>query len=275
MKRVAAIQMASGPNVSANLTEAGRLISRAVDAGAALIVLPENFAIMGMHEIDKVKVGEQPGSGPIQDFLAEQARKHGIWIVGGTLPLQADDQQRIRAACLLFDDQGHQVARYDKVHLFDVHLAENAETYNESETIEPGREATVVETPFGRLGMAVCYDLRFPELFRSMADQGVELVALPSAFTAITGKAHWEVLVRARAIENLIYVVAAAQGGYHVNGRETYGHSMIVDPWGMVLDELPSGSGFVSARLDPKRIADTRRNFPALQHRKIPCKVAS
>ncbi|TDY01076.1 carbon-nitrogen hydrolase family protein [Thiohalophilus thiocyanatoxydans] len=275
MKRVAAIQMASGPNVSANLTEAGRLISRAVEAGAALIVLPENFAIMGMHEIDKVKVGEQPGSGPIQDFLAEQARKHGIWIVGGTLPLQADDQQRIRAACLLFDDQGQQVARYDKVHLFDVHLAENAETYNESETIEPGREATVVETPFGRMGMAVCYDLRFPELFRSMADQGVDLVALPSAFTAITGKAHWEVLVRARAIENLIYVVAAAQGGYHVNGRETYGHSMIVDPWGMVLDELPSGSGFVSARLDPKRIADTRRNFPALQHRKIPCKVAS
>lgn len=275
MKRVAAIQMASGPNVSANLTEAGRLISRAVDAGAALVVLPENFAIMGMHEVDKVKVGEQPGKGPIQDFLAEQARRHGIWIVGGTLPLQSDDQQRIRAACLLIDDQGQQVARYDKVHLFDVHLAENAETYNESETIEPGREATVVDTPFGRLGMAVCYDLRFPELFRSMADQGVDLVALPSAFTAITGKAHWEVLVRARAIENLIYVVAAAQGGYHVNGRETYGHSMIVDPWGMVLDKLPNGSGFVSAQLDPKRIADTRRNFPALQHRKIPCKVAS
>ncbi|MDZ7662241.1 carbon-nitrogen hydrolase family protein [Thiohalophilus sp.] len=274
MKRVAAIQMASGPNVGANLTEAGRLINRAVDAGAALIVLPENFAIMGMHEVDKVKVGEQPGKGPIQDFLAEQARKHGIWIVGGTLPLQSDDEQRIRAACLLIDDQGHQVARYDKVHLFDVHLAENAEIYNESQTIEPGREATVVDTPFGRLGMAVCYDLRFPELFRSMADQGVDLVALPSAFTAITGKAHWEVLVRARAIENLIYVVAAAQGGYHVNGRETYGHSMIVDPWGMVLDELPNGSGFVSAELDPRRIADTRRNFPALQHRKIPCKVA-
>ncbi|MFP3872993.1 MAG: carbon-nitrogen hydrolase family protein [Thiohalophilus sp.] len=275
MKRVAAIQMASGPNVGANLTEAGRLISQAVDGGARLIVLPENFAIMGMHEVDKVKLREQPGKGPIQDFLAEQARKHGIWIVGGTLPLQSDDEQRIRAACLLIDDQGRQVARYDKVHLFDVHLEENAETYNESETIEPGREAVVVDTPFGRLGMAVCYDLRFPELFRSMADQSVDLVALPSAFTAITGRAHWEVLVRARAIENLIYVVAAAQGGYHVNGRETYGHSMIVDPWGMVLDQLPSGSGFVSAELDPRRIADTRRNFPALQHRKIPCKVAS
>lgn len=275
MKRVAAVQMASGPNVKANLTEAGRLIARAVDAGAELIVLPENFAIMGMHETDKVKQQEPPGQGPIQDFLAEQASKHRAWIVGGTIPLQSDEAERIRAACLLFDDQGQQVARYDKVHLFDVHLEENAETYNESETIQPGREATVVETPFGRLGMAVCYDLRFPELFRRMADQGVDLVALPSAFTAITGRAHWEVLVRARAIENLIYMVAAAQGGYHVNGRETYGHSMIVDPWGVVLDELPNGSGYVIAGLDPKRIADTRRNFPALQHRKIPCKLAS
>lgn len=275
MKRVAAIQMASGPNVSANLTEAGRLISRAVDAGAELIVLPENFAIMGMQETDKVKHREAPGQGPMQEFLAEQARKHNTWIVGGTIPLQSDDASRIRAACLLINDQGEQVARYDKVHLFDVHLEENAETYNESQTIEPGREPTVVETPFGKLGLAVCYDLRFPELFRRMADQGVELIALPSAFTAITGRAHWEVLVRARAIENLVYMVAAAQGGYHVNGRETYGHSMIVDPWGLILDQLPSGSGFVSAEMDPKRIADTRRNFPALQHRKIPCKVIS
>lgn len=275
MKRVAAIQMASGPNVSANLTEAGRLIGKAVDAGSELIVLPENFAIMGMRETDKVKQQEAPGQGPIQDFLAEQSAKHNAWIVGGTIPLQSDDPDRIRAACLLFNDRGEQVARYDKVHLFDVHLEENAETYNESETIQPGREATVVDTPFGRLGMAICYDLRFPELFRRMVDQGVDLIALPSAFTALTGRAHWEVLVRARAIENLVYMVAAAQGGYHVNGRETYGHSMIVDPWGVVLDKLDNGSGFVSAELDPKRIADTRRNFPALQHRKIPCKLAS
>lgn len=275
MKRVAAIQMASGPNVGANLNEAGRLIGRAVESGAELVVLPENFAIMGMHETDKVKHQEAPGQGPIQDFLAEQALRHGAWIVGGTIPLQSSDAQRIRAACLLFNDRGEQVARYDKVHLFDVHIEENAETYNESQTIEPGREATVVDTPFGRLGMAVCYDLRFPELFRRMADQAVDLVALPSAFTAITGRAHWEVLVRARAIENLIYMVAAAQGGYHVNGRETYGHSMIVDPWGTILQELPSGPGVVSAELDPKRIADTRRNFPVLQHRKIPCKLAS
>lgn len=275
MKRVAAIQMASGPNVSANLTEAGRLIGKAVDAGAELIVLPENFAIMGMRETDKVKQQEAPGQGPIQDFLAEQSAKHNAWIVGGTIPLQSDEPERIRAACLLFNDRGEQVARYDKVHLFDVHLEENAETYNESETIQPGREATVVDTPFGRLGMAICYDLRFPELFRRMADQGVDLIALPSAFTALTGRAHWEVLVRARAIENLVYMVAAAQGGYHVNGRETYGHSMIVDPWGVILDKLDNGSGFVSAELDPKRITDTRRNFPALQHRKIPCKLAS
>ena len=275
MKRVAAIQMASGPNVSANLTEAGRLIAQAADAGATLIVLPENFAIMGREEIDKVKQQEQPGQGPIQEFLAEQAQKHRVWIVGGTIPLQSDEPDRIRAACLLFNDQGEQVARYDKVHLFDVHLEENAETYNESRTIQPGREAVVVDTPFGRLGMAVCYDLRFPELFRRMADEGVDLVALPSAFTAITGRAHWDVLVRARAIENLVYMVAAAQGGYHINGRETYGHSMIVDPWGVVLDELSNGNGFVTAEIDPKRIADTRRNFPALQHRKIPCKLAS
>ena len=275
MKRVAAIQMASGPNVSANLTEAGRLIAQAADAGATLIVLPENFAIMGREEIDKVKQQEQPGQGPIQEFLAEQALKHRVWIVGGTIPLQSDEPDRIRAACLLFNDQGEQVARYDKVHLFDVHLEENAETYNESRTIQPGREAVVVDTPFGRLGMAVCYDLRFPELFRRMADEGVDLVALPSAFTAITGRAHWDVLVRARAIENLVYMVAAAQGGYHINGRETYGHSMIVDPWGVVLDELSNGNGFVTAEIDPKRIADTRRNFPALQHRKIPCKLAS
>jgi len=275
MKRVAAIQMASGPNVRANLTEAGRLISGAVNAGAELIVLPENFAMMGMHETDKVKVREQLGQGPIQEFLAEQASKHGVWIVGGTIPLQAKDEQHIRAACLLYDDQGKVVARYDKVHLFDVHLEESAETYNESETIEPGAQATVIDTPFGRLGLAICYDLRFPELFRRMADENVDIVALPSAFTAITGKAHWEVLVRARAIENLVYVVAAAQGGYHVNGRETYGHSMIVDPWGMILKQLPNGSGFVTADIDLNRIRNTRRNFPVLEHRKIPCKLVS
>ena len=275
MKRVAAIQMASGPNVGANLTEAARLISRAVDAGAELIVLPENFAIMGMCEEDKVKVRETYGQGPIQDFLAEQALQHHAWIVGGTVPLTAKDSQHVRATCLLFDDKGEVKARYDKVHLFDVHLSESKETYDESTTTEPGETATVVDTPFGRLGLAVCYDLRFPELFRRMSDEGVELFAIPSAFTAITGRAHWEILVRARAIENLCYVIAAAQGGYHVNGRETHGDSMIVDPWGRVLDRLPRGSGFVVSNVDINKVRNTRRNFPVLEHRKIPCKLVA
>ena len=275
MKRVAAIQMASGPKVSANLTEAGRLIRQAVDAGAELVVLPENFAIMGNSEQDKVRVREAEGEGPIQSFLAEQARQNRIWIVGGTIPLAASDSEHIRAACLLYDDQGEVRARYDKIHLFDVQLPEDSETYNESATIEPGTTTTVVDTPFGRIGMAVCYDLRFPELFRQMVDQDVEVIAVPAAFTAITGKAHWDVLVRSRAIENLCYIIAAAQGGYHINGRETHGDSMIVDPWGVVLDRLPRGSGVVIADIDLDKIRNTRRHFPVLSHRKIPCTSAS
>ncbi|MFA7619414.1 MAG: carbon-nitrogen hydrolase family protein [Thiohalomonadaceae bacterium] len=271
MSRIAAIQMASGPNVHANLYEAERLIARAHAAGAQLVVLPENFAHMGMTEQDKLHVKEADGHGPIQDFLAEQARQCGIWIVGGTVPIAAENATKVRAACLLFDDHGQRVARYDKVHLFDVHLEETDENYTESETIEPGDETVVVDTPFGRLGLSVCYDLRFPELFRNLANQGAEIIALPSAFTAITGKAHWESLVRARAIENLSYVVAAAQGGYHVNGRETHGHSMIVDPWGIVLDRLPRGSGVISADVDRERIAGIRRSFPVLDHRRIAC----
>ena len=271
MHKVAAVQMASGPNVNANLIEAARLISMTVDAGAELVVLPENFAIMGMTEFDKVKIREADGHGPIQEFLAEQAAKHEIWLVGGTIPLAAHEPDKVRSACLLFDAQGHRVTRYDKIHLFDVSLPGNGERYNERETIEYGDQVVVVDTPFGRLGLAICYDLRFPELFRQMVDQGVEIIALPSAFTAMTGRAHWETLVRARAVENLSYVIAAAQGGYHVNGRETYGDSMIVDPWGTVLDRLRHGSGFVIAELDMAFLKSTRRNFPALEHRKMQC----
>ncbi|HEB58707.1 MAG TPA: carbon-nitrogen hydrolase family protein [Gammaproteobacteria bacterium] len=274
MKRAAAIQMASGPNVGANLTEAGRLISRAVEAGAGLVVLPENFALMGMKEEDKVAIREKEGEGPIQQFLAEQAARHGIWLVGGTVPLEAGDAGHIRAACLVYDEEGKQRARYDKIHLFDVQLEENGETYNESATIEPGNEVVVVDTPFGCLGLAVCYDLRFPELFRQLANKGVEIIALPSAFTALTGRAHWESLVRARAIENVAYVVAAGQGGYHVNGRETHGDSMIVDPWGQVLDRLPRGSGLVVADIDLDKVSQTRRSFPVLEHRRIDCNLA-
>jgi len=273
MSRVAAIQMASGPNLRANLTEAERLINSAASAGAKLIVLPENFALVGMTEEDKVKARESEGTGPIQEFLAAQAEKHGVWLVGGTVPLEASDEQHIRAACLVFNDKGEQVGRYDKVHLFDVHVPDSNETYHESETIEPGDEAVVIETPFGRLGLAICYDLRFPELFRRMADDKVDFFVLPSAFTAITGAAHWEPLLRARAIENLCYLIASAQGGYHVNGRETHGNSMIVDPWGRIMDRQPSGSGFVIAEMDIDKVTNIRKNFPVLEHRKIPCTI--
>jgi len=270
--RVAAVQMASGPNISANLMEAARLIAVAAkDHGAKLVVLPENFALVGLSEQDKVKIRETEGSGPIQDFLANQAARHGVWLVGGTIPLKANDPQKVRAACLLWDERGRRMARYDKMHLFDVHIEQTGENYAESMTIESGDRPVVVETPFGKLGLAVCYDLRFPELFRAMLEQGMEVLAVPSAFTAVTGMAHWETLVRARAVENLSYVIAAAQGGYHANGRETYGDSMIVDPWGVVLDRLPRGSGVVSAALESARLKSIRRNFPTIQHRRLLC----
>jgi len=266
--QVAAVQMASGPNVSANLTEAARLIDNAATAGAGLIVLPENFALMPMREADRLQIAETEGQGPIQGFLAQQARLHGIWLVGGTIPLRAEQPNKVRAASLLLNDKGELVARYDKMHLFDVAL-ENGERYNESRTFEPGDKPVVADTPLGRLGLAVCYDLRFPELFRRMLDDGAEIFTLPSAFTAVTGKAHWEVLVRARAIENLAYVVAAAQGGYHVNGRETFGDSLIVNPWGEVLDRLARGSGVVIAELDRKRLQQVRDSLPSIHHRRI------
>jgi predicted amidohydrolase len=272
MSQIAAIQMASGPKVDANLIEAGRLIGEAVAKGAKMVVLPENFAIMGMTEHDKVKVREKEGEGRIQTFLHEQAAKHGIWLVGGTIPLEASVPDKVRASCLVFNDKGERVARYDKIHLFDVNLVENDETYHESQTIENGEQiAPVVETPFGKLGLAICYDLRFPEMFRYMAREGAEIFTLPSAFTDITGKAHWEILVRARAIENLAYVVAPGQGGYHANGRQTYGNSMIVDPWGRVLDRLPKGSGVVMANVDVQQVKSVRTTFPALQHRRVFC----
>ncbi len=267
--RVAAIQMASGPNVNANLLEAGRLIGQAVASGAGMVVLPENFAIMGMNEQEKIKVREPDGDGPIQDFLAQQAKKHGIWVVGGTIPMAATANNKVLAACLVFNDAGERVARYDKVHLFDVSLEGGSEKYTESETIEHGEELVVIDSPFGRMGVAVCYDLRFPEMFRKMLDQGMELLVLPAAFTAITGKAHWEVLVRARAIENLCYVVAAAQGGFHVNGRETHGDSMVVNPWGVVIDRLLRGSGVVAADINREQLASIRRSLPAISHRRI------
>ena len=261
--KVAAIQMASGPNVAGNLSEARRLIEKAAEQGAKLVVMPEYFPIMGLSETDKVKVREQPGSGAIQDFLSETARKNKIWLVGGSIPLAASTPDKVLNTSLLFDDQGKQVARYDKIHLFNLDLGN--EHYHEARTIEPGNEVVVADTPFGRIGLAVCYDLRFPELFRAM--KGVDIIVLPAAFTETTGKVHWEVLVRARAIENLAYVIAAAQGGYHVSGRETHGHTMIVDPWGRVLDQLARGSGVVMAEVNPAYQASLRNSLPALSHR--------
>lgn len=269
--KVAAIQMASSPNVHANLLEAEQLIAEAAKAGAKIIVLPENFSFLGANCVELVERREPDGSGAVQDFLATQARKHEVWLIGGTVPLEARSEDKVRAACLVYDSQGARVARYDKMHLFDVHLIDSDEDYNESRSIEPGDHVVVVDTPCGRLGVAVCYDLRFPELFRAMLEQGVEMLVVPSAFTAITGRAHWEILVRARAIENLCYVIAAAQGGYHVTGRETHGDSMIVDPWGVVLEHLPRGTGIVCASIDRSRLESTRRNFPALEHRRLRC----
>ncbi len=265
--RMAAIQMASGPNVSANLAEAERLVALAVAGGAKLVALPEFFAIMGNKDTDKVAAREEEGKGPIQKFLAATAKKHKIWLVGGSVPLACDNPKKVRNSCMVYDDKGKLVARYDKIHLFGLDLG--VEHYQEEKTIEPGDRIVVLDSPFGRIGLSVCYDLRFPELYRAMPD--VDIILVPSAFTATTGKAHFETLVRARAIENLAYVIAPAQGGYHLSGRETHGDTMIVDPWGVVLDRLPRGSGVVMAGINPAYQASLRKSLPALKHRTLDC----
>ena len=263
--RVAAIQMASGPSVAANLSEAEMLLEMAARQGAKLAVLPEYFAIMGMRDTDKVEVREVDGKGPIQRFLAEQAKLHDMWIVGGSVPLACDSPDKVFNSCLVYDNKGKRVARYDKMHLFGLQMG--MEQYQEERTIQPGKQVVVLDTPFGRLGLSICYDLRFPELYRAM--HPVDLIVVPSAFTETTGKAHWEVPVRARAIANLAYVIAAGQGGYHLNGRETHGNSMIVDPWGVVLDRLPRGSGVVIANINPEYQHRLRDSLPALLHRSL------
>ena len=263
--RVAAIQMASGPNVKANLEEAGRLIDMATSIGVRIVALPEYFAIMGMKDTDKVAVREKPGDGPIQRWLSDTAAKHRIWLIGGSVPMESSVPNKVRNSCLVYNKEGMQVARYDKVHLFN--LALGTENFSEERTIEAGDKVVVVDSPYGRIGISICYDLRFPELYRAMGE--VDIIVIPSAFTATTGKAHWEPLIRARAIENLAYVIAPAQGGYHVNGRETHGDSMIVDPWGVVLDHLPRGSGVVVAGINPHYQQTIRKSLPALTHRTL------
>lgn len=263
--RVAAIQMVSAPEVAPNLAAAGRLIAEAAGGGAQLVALPEYFCILGRHETDKVKVRENEGAGPIQDFLAAAAQRHRVWLIGGTLPLVSADVNKVRNACLVFDDAGRCIARYDKIHLFGLDLADN--NFDEARSIEPGSRPAVIDTPLGRFGLSVCYDVRFPELYRSAGD--VDAWFVPSAFTAVTGAAHWEILMRARAIENQCYLIAPAQGGLHPNGRRTWGHSMVVDPWGVVLACREEGEGVVLAELDSARLAEVRQSLPALQHRTL------
>jgi predicted amidohydrolase len=265
MFRVAGVQMASGPNVSANLNEARRLIEMAVEQGARLVALPEWFACMGLKDTDKLAIREKDGGGPIQQFLSDMARRHRIWLIGCSVPLESPDLGRVHNSMLVYDDSGRRAARYDKIHLFSLDLGQ--ERFSEQRTIHPGNEVKVVDTPLGRIGLSVCYDLRFPELYRAMGE--VDIIVVPSAFTETTGRAHWETLIRARAIENLAYVLAPAQGGYHLSGRETHGHSMIVDPWGVVVDRLPRGSGVVVAGINPAYQAQLRNSLPALKHRTI------
>jgi predicted amidohydrolase len=265
--KLAALQMTSGPEVTANLEQARLLLEEAAARGARLAALPENFSFMGLKDADKRAVAEDAGSGAAQDFLGTSARRLGLWIVGGTIPLKAGSDGRVAAASLVYDSDGRRVARYDKIHLFDVDIPGRGESYRESAHVAPGAAATVLDTPLGRLGLSVCYDVRFPELYRHLSAAGAQLLAVPSAFTSPTGRAHWETLLRARAIENLCYVVAPAQSGFHPSGRETYGDSMIVDFWGRVLERVPRGRGCAVAEVDLERQAGVRESFPALIHR--------
>ena len=268
MMRVAAVQMVSTPDVARNLDTARRLVAQAAEAGATLVALPEYFCFMGHAERDKLALAEAPGGdGPIQRALAQAAREHAVWLVGGTLPLRIeDDREHVLNTNCVFAPDGSLAARYDKIHLFG--FDNGAERYDEAAAIQAGSETMAVEiTPHHlKLGLSVCYDLRFPELYRAL---GADLIAVPAAFTHTTGQAHWEVLLRARAIENQAYVIAPAQGGRHENGRRTWGHSMIVDPWGEVLACLAEGEGVITAELDPARLADVRRRLPALAHRRL------
>jgi deaminated glutathione amidase len=269
MRTVAAIQMTSSHVVEDNLAAAGRLLREAKDLGAEMACLPENFSFIGLKDADKLQIAEADGAGPVQDFLSKTARKLGLWILGGSTPLTGDSERRVVNASLLYDGNGKRVARYDKIHLFDVTVPGRNERYLESKHVTPGERVVVADTPVGRLGMSVCYDMRFPELYRALVSRGAEWLAMPAAFTVPTGLAHWETLLRARAIENLCYVVAPAQAGTHTSRRETYGDTLIVDYWGRVLTRLAQGSGVITAEFDPALQAETRARFPALENRRL------
>jgi deaminated glutathione amidase len=269
MGTVAAIQMTSSHVVEDNLGAAARLLREARDRGAEIACLPENFSFIGLKDADKLQVAEADGAGPVQDFLSKTARELKLWILGGSTPLKGDSDRRVANTSLLYDGTGKRVARYDKIHLFDVTVPGRNERYLESKHVTPGESVVVADTPVGRLGMSVCYDMRFPELYRALVSRGAEWLAMPAAFTVPTGLAHWETLLRARAIENLCYVVAPAQAGTHTSGRETYGDTLIVDFWGKVLSRLAQGAGVITAEFDPALQAETRARFPALENRRL------
>jgi nitrilase len=265
LSRVAAIQMVSTPSIEENIATAKRLIADAARQGAQLVLLPEYWAAMGMQETDKLGYAEQVDIGPIQSFMSAAASEHQIWLIGGTLPLAADVADKVLNTMMVYNPAGERVKRYDKIHLFSFTRGE--ESYDEARTIVHGNEVTTFDAPFGKVGLSVCYDLRFPELYRAMGD--CTLIVVPAAFTYTTGKAHWEILLRARAIENQCYVLAAAQGGRHKNGRTTWGHSMLIDPWGEVKSVLPEGEGLVIGDIEPHHLSGIRENLPALKHRKL------
>jgi deaminated glutathione amidase len=273
--RVAAIQMTSSHVVADNLAAAGELLREAKDCGAQVACLPENFSFIGLKDADKLQVAESDGTGAVQAFLSDTARKLKMWILGGTIVIKGDTAARVANTSLLIDADGKRVARYDKIHLFDVTIPGRNEQYRESSHVVPGREPVVADTPVGKLGLSVCYDMRFPELYRELVSQGAQWLAMPAAFTVPTGRAHWETLLRARAIENLCYVVAPAQFGVHSSGRETYGDSLIVDYWGQILSRMEKGTGVITADIDLSTQAESRARFPALENRRLPLPLAA
>lgn len=263
--KIAAVQMVSSPDVAENLEQAGALLRQAAANGARLLLLPEYWPILGLHESDKLAVAEPAGQGPLQQWMSGLARELGVWLIGGTVPLVSSEAGKVLNTCLAYGPDGAQLARYDKIHLFG--FTKGEESYNESRTITAGSEVQSFEAPCGRVGLSVCYDLRFPELYRAMGE--CALLVVPSAFTYTTGRAHWEILLRARAIENQCYVLAAAQGGTHRNGRRTWGHSMLIDPWGEIIDVVAEGPGIAAGDLRQEELQRVRASLPALSHRRF------
>ncbi|ORU91721.1 MAG: apolipoprotein acyltransferase [Cycloclasticus sp. symbiont of Poecilosclerida sp. N] len=267
--RVAAVQMVSSDRLANNLVAIEEQLFEAVSSGAKMVVLPENFALMPKHPEQLLSLAERLGEGVVQDFLSKLSAKHQCWIVAGSLPIKSYEENKAYATCLVYNDMGEQLAHYHKIHLFDADIADSHGEYRESATFVAGSETVVVDTPFGTMGLSICYDLRFPELYRQLLDKGADFIVAPSAFTKLTGRAHWALLCRTRAVENTCYLIAANQGGIHTSGRTTYGHSMIIDPLGTVLSELDTGVGFATATLKRAVLNKVRTNLPAIQHRRL------